>query len=205
MAWPSNTYAPTLVVILGLLGCGTATAPDPLLTAMPASTPTPWPSITLGPEDLRGPPPVMAPTRAGPPGLVTKAPAASSGDPADAIQISVSGEPGSYRFSVTVRSPDTGCDRYADWWEVVSPGGQLIYRRVLLHSHSSEQPFTRSGGPINVQPGETVIVRGHMNGMGYGGAGLKGSVTGGFAPMEIPGAFGAGLDRLGPLPAGCAY
>ena len=126
-------------------------------------------------------------------------------DHADVIGISVSGEPGSYRFLVTVRSPDTGCDRYADWWEVVSPGGQLIYRRVLLHSHSGEQPFTRSGGPVDVQPDETVIVRGHMNGMGYGGAGLKGSVTGGFAPMEIPGAFGAGLDRLGPLPSGCAY
>jgi hypothetical protein len=80
----------------------------------------------------------------------------------------------------------------------VSPGGQLIYRRVLLHSHSGEQPFTRSGGPVDIQSDETVIVRGHMNGMGYGGAGLKGSVTGGFAPMEIPGAFGAGLDQLGP-------
>jgi hypothetical protein len=143
----------------------------------------------------------MAPT----PQVEAPPPAVASRDHADVISISVSGEPGSYRFSVTVRSPDTGCDRYADWWEVVSPGGQLIYRRVLLHSHSGEQPFTRSGGPVDIQSDETVIVRGHMNGMGYGGAGLKGSVTGGFAPMEIPGAFGAGLDQLGPLPSGCAY
>ena len=45
--------------------------------------------------------------------------AADSGDHADVIGISVSGEPGSYRFSLTVRSPDTGWDRYADLWEVV--------------------------------------------------------------------------------------
>ena len=189
MAWPSNNYAPTLVVILGLLGCATASAPSPSPAAMPASAPILSSSIS------------PVPTRK----IEATQSAADSGDHADVIGISVSGEPGSYRFSVTVRSPDTGCDRYADWWEVVSPGGQLIYRRILLHSHSSEQPFTRSGGPVDVQPDETVIVRGHMNGMGYGGAGLKGSVTGGFGPIEIPGAFGAGLDRLGPLPAGCAY
>jgi hypothetical protein len=274
MAWPFNTYAPTLVVILGLLRCGTASAPDPFSTSMPASTPTPWPSITSEPRVFSSQPAVLSQTSGGTPSPVRKVPAVAtpeaealklstaapvlsegakssspppaagptatpthaldaspaaqdtpapeppsqpektspaptpqveaappavaSGDHADVIGISVSGEPGSYRFSVTVRSPDTGCDRYADLWEVVSPGGQLIYRRVLLHSHSGEQPFTRSGGPVNIQPDETVIVRGHMNVMGYGGAGLKGSVTGGFAPMETPGEFGAGLDRQAP-------
>jgi hypothetical protein len=154
---------------------------------------------------LSGLPPVLAPIRAGPPGLVTKAPAASSGDHADAIQISISGDPRSYRFSVTIRSPDTGCNQYADWWEVVSPGGQLIYRRVLLHSHVGEQPFTRSGGPVNVQPGETVIIRGHMNGTRYGGAGLKGSVSGGFTTTELRRDFGVELDQQDPLPPGCGF
>ena len=141
----------------------------------------------------------------GPPRLVTKAPAASSGDHADAIQISISGDPRSYRFSVTIRSPDTGCNQYADWWEVVSPGGQLIYRRVLLHSHVGEQPFTRSGGPVNVQPGETVIIRGHMNGTRYGGAGLKGSVSGGFTTTELRRDFGVELDQQDPLLSGCGF
>ena len=87
----------------------------------------------------------------------------------------------------------------------MSPGGQLIYRRVLLHSHVSEQPFTRSGGPVNVQPVETVIVRGHMNGKGYGGTGLKGSVSGGFTRTETSGDFGVDLDQQGPLPSGCGF
>ena len=132
-------------------------------------------------------------------------PAAASVDHADVIQVSISGDPGAYQFSVTVRSPDTGCDQYADWWEVISSDGHLVYRRVLLHSHTGEQPFTRSGGPVNVQPDEIVIVRGHMNGAGYGGAGLKGSVSGGFDTVEVPETLGADLDQLGPLPEGCAF
>jgi hypothetical protein len=121
------------------------------------------------------------------------------------LQVSVSGEPGDYRFSVTISSPDTGCGQYADWWEVVSPDGRLIYRRVLLHSHTDEQPFTRAGGPVDVQPDDVLIVRGHMNEVWYGGAALKGSVSGGFATIDIEGDFGAGLAQQSPLPSGCAF
>jgi hypothetical protein len=63
------------------------------------------------------------------------------------VAVEVTGEPGARAFTVTVRSPDTGCERYADLWEVVSTDGDLRYRRVLAHSHVDEQPFTRSGGP----------------------------------------------------------
>ena len=121
------------------------------------------------------------------------------------IRVSVSGNPGSYTFSVTVQSPDTGCDQYADWWEVVSPKGQLIYRRVLLHSHVGEQPFTRSGGPVGVQPDEISIIRGHMNTRGYGGIALRGSVAGGFSIVEIPPGFAADLEVQEPLPTACAF
>ena len=71
---------------------------------------------------------------------------------ADVTAVSATGEAGAYTFDATVRSPDTGCNSYADWWEVVSPNGELLYRRVLLHSHVDEQPFTRSGGRYRLAP-----------------------------------------------------
>src|SRR5262252_1297487 len=63
---------------------------------------------------------------------------------AHVVQVQVSGNAGAFSFSVTVRSPDSGCARYADWWEVVSTDGKLLHRRILMHSHVDEQPFTRS-------------------------------------------------------------
>jgi hypothetical protein len=124
---------------------------------------------------------------------------------ADVIAVSVEGEPGAYTFDVTVRSPDTGCDQYADWWEVISAGGDLVYRRVLLHSHVDEQPFTRSGGPVDLQPVDQVLVRAHITTAGYGGAGLRGSPSGGFTGSFSPEGFAADLETRQPQPSGCAY
>ena len=100
---------------------------------------------------------------------------------AEVVGVSVTGNPGDYAFSVTVGSPDQGCGAYADWWEVISEEGELLYRRVLLHSHVEEQPFSRSGGPVKIQPGDTVIVRAHMSDAGYGGSVMRGTVAGGFS------------------------
>ena len=124
---------------------------------------------------------------------------------ADVIAVQASGSPGAYQFNVGIRSPDKGCAQYADWWEVVSTDGKLLYRRVLLHSHVDEQPFTRSGGPVPIQPDTVVWVRAHMNTGGYGGAAFKGSVKAGFARAEPPANFAAGLAKLPPLPDGCDF
>lgn len=91
--------------------------------------------------------------------------------------VDVGGRPQSYRFSVTVESPDTGCDRYADWWEVLTPEGELLYRRILAHSHVQEQPFTRSGGPVAIDTNQEVILRAHLHPDGYGDRGMRGSVV----------------------------
>ena len=165
----------------------TATLPETAsaTTALPATKPTP----------------TLTPSRE-----VTPTPSAGGvPEGANVVQVSVSGTPGSYSFSVTVSSPDTGCDQYADWWEVVSPEGRLIYRRVLLHSHVNEQPFTRSGGPVNVQRNETVIVRAHMNPTGYVGFALSGNVADGFSTAEIPAGFAEVVALLEPLPTACAF
>ena len=104
-----------------------------------------------------------------------------------------------------VASPDTGCDQYADWWEVFSEDGQLLYRRILLHSHVGEQPFVRSGGPVNIAADTVVYVRAHMNTIGYGGMLMKGTVQDGFKPAEVEAGFGSGLERVPPQPEDCAF
>jgi hypothetical protein len=121
------------------------------------------------------------------------------------VSISVSGEPGTYNFSVTVSSPDEGCSQYADWWEIVSQDGELIYRRILLHSHVDEQPFTRSGGPVSIEADTIVLVRAHMHPGGYGGAALKGSLEQGFEQVELSADFAANLVETLPLPEGCNF
>ncbi len=124
---------------------------------------------------------------------------------ADVISVEVTGSNNDYRFSVSVQSPDTGCDQFADWWEVLSPDGMLLYRRVLLHSHVDEQPFTRSGGPVPILANQTVLIRAHMNTSGYGGQAYRGSVAEGFTPFELAVDFAASLGNQPPLPKGCDF
>jgi len=124
---------------------------------------------------------------------------------ADVLSVHVSGEPGAYQLAVEIASPDTGCDQYADWWEVLSQDGKLLYRRILLHSHVDEQPFTRSGGPVAIVANSAVIIRAHMNTTGYGGQVLRGTVQGGFVLVEVEAGFGSDLERIPPQPEGCAF
>ncbi len=140
------------------------------------------------------------------PGPATAVPTAmpKSSDLADVLKVSVSGGQGAYSLSVKVESPDTGCGSYADWWEVVTERGELLDRRVLLHSHVDEQPFTRSGGPIDIQPSETVIVRAHKSTTGYGGTAMRGTIADGFVSRGLSTQFGIGLESQGPLPTDCA-
>ena len=65
---------------------------------------------------------------------------------------------------------DAGWEHYADRWDVVSPDGEVLASRVLLHPHENEQPFTRSLGGVAVPEGVTrVIIRAHDNVHGLGG------------------------------------
>jgi hypothetical protein len=124
---------------------------------------------------------------------------------ADVIAVRVGGQAGAYEFDVTLRSPDSGCQQYADWWEVVSEDGKLLYRRLLQPSHADQQPFTRSGGPVPVQATTVVWVRAHMHAGGYGGVVLKGSIDSGFLPADPGPGFAAHLAAEPPLPSGCDF
>ena len=115
------------------------------------------------------------------------------------------GDPGAYTFSVTIQSQETGCDQYANWWEVVSEEGDLIYRRILAHSHVDEQPFSRTGGPVAIQPDQPVIVRAHMDPQGYGTQAMQGTVENGFEEVTLPEGFAAELAEAEPQPSGCTF
>ena len=130
---------------------------------------------------------------------------------ADVLSIQVTGNPGTYQFAVEIASPDTGCVQYADWWEIFDKDGNLIYRRILLHSHVDEQPFSRTDGPVNIAEDTPIYIRAHMNTTGYGGQVLSGTVRDGFKPAEVEApygddtSFGSGLERLPPQPEDCAF
>jgi len=122
-----------------------------------------------------------------------------------AQSVDISGVEGNYTFSVNLKSPDLGCDQYADWWEVISLDKKLVYRRILRHSHVSEQPFIRSGGPVNVVENEVVYIRGHINNLSYGAIVLKGDVANGFVKDTLAADFAKGLETAEPLPTNCAF
>ncbi len=75
-----------------------------------------------------------------------------------------------WTFQVTLRHADTGWDHYADAWEVLTPDGKVLAKRVLYHPHVNEQPFTRSLSHVKVPEGTSyVVIRARDKVHGYGG------------------------------------
>lgn len=137
---------------------------------------------------------------------ITESPSEKSNIPqAQVVSVNVNGSSQNYTFSVGVASPDTGCEQYADWWEVITEDGSLVYRRILAHSHVTEQPFVRSGGVVAVSENQQLIVRAHMNTLGYGTTVFKGSVKDGFKSKTIASDFAVALENQAPLPENCAF
>ncbi len=117
--------------------------------------------------------------------------------------VTVTGEENNYTFNVTISSPDTGCSQYADWWEILDIEEELIYRRILSHSHVTEQPFTRSGGPIKILENQKVYIRGHMNNNSYTIRVFGGSVAEGFQEEEY--SVSTNLENQDPQPEECEF
>ena len=69
-------------------------------------------------------------------------------------------EPTSQGFTVsaTVRSADTGWDKYADLWQVRTLDGEILGERELAHPHETEQPFTRSLSGVEIPSEVTAVV-----------------------------------------------
>jgi hypothetical protein len=89
-------------------------------------------------------------------------------DQARIVDVKVTDNQGSFRFDVTLEHADTGWDHYADGWEVMSPAGDILGKRVLAHPHVDEQPFTRSLSGVRIPQGiNTVTIRAHDSVHGY--------------------------------------
>lgn len=106
----------------------------------------------------------------------TSAPSVGDGC-ADVIGVEVSGD-GPYTFAVTVSSPDTGWDKYADEWRIESEGGEIYGVRELTHPHVDEQPFTRSLNGVEIEPGTSVVVAARDSVEGYCGSTVSVAVGG---------------------------
>lgn len=133
------------------------------------------------------------------------APATDPGAVADVVGVTVTGSEGAYTFAPAIRSDETGCDQYADWWEVLTPDGELVYRRILNHSHPDEQPFTRDGGPVAVAADAEVLVRAHLHPSGFVGQMQRGTARSGFQAVSADPALFPALGRQDPLPQECWF
>jgi hypothetical protein len=80
------------------------------------------------------------------------------GDCADVLDVTIEPQGDAFRVGVTVRSGDTGWEKYADAWEVRAVDGTVLGTRVLAHPHVDEQPFTRSLGGVVIPDGVTEVV-----------------------------------------------
>jgi hypothetical protein len=94
---------------------------------------------------------------------------------ADVVDVKVRrASAGTYDFDVTIRSIDKGWEHYADAFEILSPEGTLLGRRVLAHPHETEQPFTRELHGVRIPPGvQRVVVRARHKPKGYDGKTLE--------------------------------
>lgn len=165
------------------------------------------------------------PSTVGAGGVFTEAGASSEGgngsEPSPApyahvTAVEVSGSAGDYSFAVSIESADIDCSQYADFWEVLSETGELIYRRILEHSHTdangttdADAPgntFTRTGGPVPIAADAVVLVRAHLSTGGYNGRVLRGSAGDGFTDApDIDASFAPGVEDDDPQPGTCAF
>ncbi len=88
--------------------------------------------------------------------LTAATPALAHPPTIEAVRAVQTGE--TWRFDVTIRHGDTGWDHYADGWDILTPEGEVLGFRELLHPHVNEQPFTRSLSGVVLPAGLSEVV-----------------------------------------------
>ncbi len=160
-----------MIFLFFMVGCGTASSPEPAETAvlLAENTSQPPPANTAEPTAM---------PEAPPPEATAVESIYSDAANADVIFVKATETAANtWTFSVTVGHPDTGWEDYADGWDVLLPDGTILkpdpgspFTRLLLHPHVDEQPFTRSQSRIEIPADVTeVTVRAHDLLDGFGG------------------------------------
>lgn len=89
---------------------------------------------------------------------------------ADVVDATVERSGSRFVVTATVRSADTGWDRYADAWEVRTMDGEVLGTRILAHPHVDEQPFTRSLADVQIPETSTSVeIAAHDSVVGFCG------------------------------------
>lgn len=110
--------------------------------------------------------------------LLTFAPAISSADSPDILDVTVTKTGMMWRMDVTMEHPDTGWDHFADAWEVLDTNGNRLGYRELMHPHVEEQPFTRSLSSLTFPDGtREVFVRTRCSKKGWSDARVRVELT----------------------------
>lgn len=88
----------------------------------------------------------------------------------DVVDAALEADGDLWRLSATLSSPYDTPERYADAFRALTPDGQELGVRVLLHDHAGEQPFTRTLEGLQIPEDiDEIIVQGRDLEHGWGG------------------------------------
>ncbi|MDJ0704010.1 MAG: tetratricopeptide repeat protein [Leptolyngbyaceae cyanobacterium MO_188.B28] len=134
------------------------------------------------------------------------------------LQTEVTGNEGNYSFEVTIQSPDQNCTYHTNWWEILTPEGDLIKRQTLDNPHGDQASWSSQLSSVDVQPDQTLLIRAHFQGgyidnggnfslnssfSGYNNQALGGSINEGFQIVRLPATFAPWLEDAEPQPTEC--
>ena len=118
-----------------------------------------------------------------------------------------------YSFTINLYSPTKNCQKYIDWWEILSEDQELLDRRTFSTNRSKEKSFTDTSNPIQVSSNQSLILRAHLYSSkqpnfikktGYEARqAWEGTIHDGFRMVRLPANFATDLVKADPQPQPC--
>ena len=126
-----------------------------------------------------------------------------------------------HTLQVTIQSPDRNCGQYTDWWEIITPEGELKGREISHQPHTDQSSWSDELmlSADEVKPDQTLLIRAHFKGggmnsegefilrrdlQGYTNQALQGTIQEGFHQhVRLPGNFALWLEDDPPQPTEC--